>query len=253
MKPNQFVKALAFLMFYSAATNLLFAAPVNIAVDFDSTDARVGGSTVITTQPGFTSVNLVRPNQDAIFSSFAIEGISFDLWGLRPWPFLDGYTNAFGGSRNRGVGDGSAYDDLLQDFAFAEVGDGVYLYLRISGLPVGSYQMTSWHFDSLLLNLPDENFMQIEVANQPGSNMSLSGTVLIDHFPLSPVAKTFGFEVTTAGQNKEIFFRDDTATFGTTKRARLNGFILASVPEPACGVMLLPAMLCALRCRSRGR
>jgi hypothetical protein len=60
--------------------------------------------------------------------------------------------------------------------------------------------------------------------------------------PFGPTPASFQFQVTAAGLVKEIIFREDdapTATdSGDQNRARLNGFTLVTVPEPATAILL---------------
>jgi hypothetical protein len=80
--------------------------------------------------------------------------------------------------------------------------------------------MQSWHYDSTLTN--SNEFVQIEVRNQGQTNTP----PIIDSFAFANSPAAFQVPVTTAGQVKEIVFREDSAN----NRTRLNGFTLTSPP-----------------------
>ena len=208
------------------------AVPINIAVDIDST--RLSGSNTtgtITTQPGFTSWDLTNVGTGGTMTT--IDGITFEAFGLA----------GANQSRVRAVGGGGGPSDaLLSDFLFNEGAAGRAIGLRITGLEVGPYEMSSWHFDADAGVQAVENFLQVEVRNQGGP-----GTVLVDSYPFSESATSFLFSVTEVGQVKEIIFREDDVATDTDpvdqNRARLNGFTLQTVPEPSS--LALVAAACA--------
>jgi hypothetical protein len=210
----------------TAATAM--AAPISVAIDVDSTRSTTGGP--ITTQPGFTSWDLT--NVATAGTTIAEQGATFEIFGLA----------AANQSRFRAVGDGTYFDALTRDLVFNEGASGRAIGLRITGLDVGIYQMRSWHFDSDPNVLMTENWIQVEVRNQGGS-----ATTLVDKFPFGSTPAFFKFEVTAAGQVKEIIFREDDAPGAVDlvdqNRARLNGFTLKTAPEPASIGMALAATL----------
>jgi hypothetical protein len=216
--------AAALALAATGAPARLAAAPISIAIDIDST--RISGSDTsgpLVTQPGFVSWNLT--NVGTAGSTIVEQATTFEIFGLA----------AANQSRVRPAGgDGTANDDLTQDFVFNDGGSRA-VGLRISGLDVGTYSMQSWHFDS---GVGNENFIQVEVRNMGDA----SGPPIVDMLPFGPTPASFQFQVTAAGQVKEIIFREDdapTATdSGDQNRARLNGFTLVTVPEPATAILL---------------
>lgn len=202
------------------------AAPLNIAIDADST--RTSGSATggaITTQVDFVSWDLT--NVLAQGTTIVEQGITFELFGL-------GAANK---SRVRAAGSGDSFNALTTDFVFNEGSAGAAVGLRITGLPMGVYAMQSWHFDSDPNVSAVENFIKVEVRNMGGT-----AATLVSKAPFSPTPIAFQFDVTEAGQIKEIIFREDDAATATDpgdqNRARLNGFTLATVPEPAAASLL---------------
>ncbi|HEX6962975.1 MAG TPA: hypothetical protein VF175_13985, partial [Lacipirellula sp.] len=135
--------------------------------------------------------------------------------------------------------------------AFADGRSRGFLALNMFGLPVGQYRMTTWHYDSLVLG-DGPNLMQIEVGDL-GATPGFGGSVVVDNFPLSESPQTFTFDVTAPDQIKHIVFRNDNPDTGRTGdyRTRLNGFVLASVPEPSAAALLVPLAAATLRARRR--
>ena len=220
----------AHLVCFVVVSALVCSAPalaaVNFAVDIDSTRLSSSDTSgALVTQEGFTSWNLTNVATGG--NTLLLDGVTFEIFGLA----------AANQSRVRTAGGGGGpYDALLADFVYNEGGSGRAVGLRITGLPVGTFSMQSWHYDATTLT--SENFIQIEVRNQGGS-----ATILVDNRPFSTEAAAFSFDVTEAGQVKEIIFREDDAATATdptdSNRARLNGFTL--VPEPASLTLLLLA------------
>jgi hypothetical protein len=207
------------------------AAPISVAIDIDST--RTSGSATggtITTQPGFTSWDVT--NVATAGTTITEQGATFEIFGL----------NAANASRVRATGDGTSNNALTTDFVFNEGAQGRAIGLRITGLDVGTYDMQSWHFDSDAGVVSAENWIQVEVRNQGGT-----ATTVVDKFPFGSAPAAFQFDVTAVGQVKEIIFREDDAAGMVDptdqNRARLNGFTLRTVPEPASLGMALAAML----------
>jgi hypothetical protein len=225
--------ALAALLPAAFSTNA-WAAPINVSVDIDST--RISGTNTtgtITTQPGFTSFDTT--NVGTAGTMINVDGVTFEIFGLA------------GANQSRirtAGGGGGPNDSLLTDFVFNEGAGGRAVGLRITGLDVGAYQMQSWHFDSDAGVRANDNFIQVEVRNQGGP-----GTTLVDSFPFSENATSFGFSVSTPGQVKEVVFREDdvatTADPTDQNRARLNGFTIRTIPEPASLALVVAACLAA--------
>lgn len=212
-------------------------AAVNIAIDIDST--RTSGSAtdgLIATQPGFVSWDLTNVI-GAGGSTITEQGATFEIFGIS--------NNQ---SRYRATGGGGSENDLLTDFVFNEGAQGRAVGLRISGLPAGLYAMQSWHYDSTSTVIDTENFIQVEVRDPGGSP-----TILVDKFPFQTAPTTFQLQIDSDGQVKEVIFREDdeanpAGDAGDQNRARLNGFTLVTVPEPASmglsiiGIVLLGAL-----------
>jgi hypothetical protein len=219
----------------------LFAAvapTIDIAIDLN-----VGPSV---TQPGFTPWDLTAVDitgNDPITQ----QGVTFEIFGPSGGSGI--------GSRNRTgfPGPGGAYEALLVDFIFADLSFDCFVGLRIHDLPVGLYEMTTWHYDSHPLALADNNHVQIEVGNQNGP-----GAIAVDYFPLGVAPASFEFEVAASGQIIEILIREDDviprpSITNPNQRARLNGFTLTTiVPEPGgLSLTLCPALSWLIATRSK--
>jgi hypothetical protein len=211
------------------------AAPLNIAIDADTT--RTSGSATggtITTQPDFVSWDLT--NVLAQGTTIVEQGVTFELFGL-------GAANK---SRVRAAGSGDSFNALTTDFVYNEGSANAAVGLRMTGLPVGVYAMQSWHFDTDPNVVGTENFMKVEVRNMGGT-----AATLVSKSPFSPTPIAFQFDVTDAGQIKEIIFREDDAATATDavdqNRARLNGFTLTAVPEPSAAGLLMFGIALARR------
>jgi hypothetical protein len=214
-----------------------------IAVDIDST--RISGTNTtgaITTQPGYTSWDLTNV-LSAGGNNLVVDGVTFDIFGL----------SANNNSRIRPTGGGGSDNNLLTDFVFNEGAAGRAVGLRISGLPIGQYQMQSWHYDSDAGVAANENFTKVEIRNQGDATT----TTLLSKQPFSTSPITFGFDISAAGQVREIIFREDDAATATDpvdqNRARLNAFTLATVPEPASGILALGCLVISTLGASRAR
>lgn len=231
------------MLFLAAAAAALaaraHAAPISVAIDIDTTrtsSTATGGT--ITTQPGFTSWDLT--NVATSGTTIVEQGTTFEIFGLA----------GANQSRIRAAGDGTSNDALMADFVFNEGASGRAIGLRITGLDVGLYAMQSWHFDSDGGVRSNENWIQVEVRNQGGP-----ATTVVDKFPFGSQAASFQFEVTAVGQVKEIIFREDDAPGDVDptdqNRARLNGFTLVTIPEPASLGLMLAAALAGVAARRK--
>ena len=228
-------------MHLAVAASLLFgasivsAAPINIAIDIDTT--RTSGSATagqISTEPGFESWDTTNVTTSG--TTITKQGVTFELFGFA----------ANNQSRWRSSG-----SDLLRDFVFNEGVQARAIGLRITGLEVGSYDMQSWHYDSDALVSSQLNWIQVEVRTQ---GVAGSTEVLVDKHPFGTAPAVFRFDVTEPGQVREIIFReDDDAIEGgdpDQNRARLNGFTLDTfIPEPAAASMLVVLGALCLRRR----
>ncbi|MCC7475816.1 MAG: hypothetical protein IT425_10495 [Pirellulales bacterium] len=199
------------------------ASMISIAMDLDTTrtsSSNTGGT--ISTQPGFVSWNVTTLGTSG--TTKTEQGVTFELFGFAG-------SNQ---SRLRSAGDGGVYNAITTDFVYNEGGSNRAIGLRITGLPVGNYDMQSWHYDSSFPPATNDDFIQIEVRNQGEASDPPNQTV-VDAFEFSGLPASFVVPVTAAGQVKEIIFREDSAT----NRARLNGFTLTTgVPEVSASVLL---------------
>lgn len=202
------------------------SAPNNIAVDIDSRDALFGfPPAAVETKPGFTSWDVTGISASG--AAKVVDGISLQLFGL---------SQVSSGSRYRTQTSGDVPGDVLQrDFVFSEGIPGAYIGLRVGGLEPGTYAMHTWHYDGFYFVLLDENFVEIEVRNQGESG----GTKVADGLALGFTPAAFQFEITAPGQVKEIIIRED----GPFRRSRLNGFTIASVPEPSTALLAVISMV----------
>jgi hypothetical protein len=186
------------------------ALALNVAVDIDTTrKSATDTSGTVTTQSGYTSWNLTNVGTSG--STITLSGITFEIFGLA----------SANQSRIRPAGNGTSLDALTTDFVFND-GGGAGVGLRITGLPIGTFNMQSWHYDSTLTNTNE--FIQVEIRNQGQS----SPPPVVDNFAFSNSPASFQVPVTAAGQVKELVFREDSAN----NRARLNGFTLTSPAPP---------------------
>ena len=227
------------LRILSAALLLLglaqVAPAVVIMVDVDSTynTPATAPPNPIVTLPGFTSYDAGSGAGGATAErSIVVDGVTITFFGG-----IDGSRQ-----RNDDVGGGGGpYDALLRDFVFND-GNGAAVALRLAGLPLGTYNVTSWHWDSLA---GTPGMTQVEVRNQGVANTQ----ILANEVPFSPDPIRYQITVDEPGEVLELVFRDDDAST-TSGRSRLNGFIIETVPEPTtAGVMAVGALALCLRRR----
>lgn len=195
-----------------------------IMLDVDSTE----GGAAITTQEGFTSYDAGSGGRGSPpEGSIPIDGVTLTFFGS-----LDG-------SRHRATGGGGEFDALLRDFMFND-GPGAAVGLRLEGLPLGVYDVQSFHFDG---GAGITGTIQVEVRNPGGQP-----TVLADAVPFSTEPIAYQITVDEEGEVLELIFREDDAL----NRSRLNGIIIQPVPEPAAaGALVLGAIALFLRRRTR--
>ena len=200
------------------------ASAVVIMVDVNSTN----GDTPLVTQPGFTSYDAGPGAGGATAErTITVDGVDITFFG------------GIDGSRQRTTGGGGEYDALLRDFVFND-GAGAAVALRLANLPLGTYDVASFHYDSLG---GTPGMIQVEVRNQGVQNAQ----ILADAVPFSPEPVRYQITVDEAGEVLELVFRDDDPV---NNRSRLNGFTIQTVPEPtAAGALLVGACLCTLRRR----
>jgi len=143
-----------------------------------------------------------------------VDGVTFEIFGL----------NAANQSRIRLTGTppvpnggGGPLNDLLADFVFNEGAEGRAIGLRISGLPVGTHSVQSWHSDQ---TINPQEATQVEIRNQ-GQAQDPSQVVLTG-VPWGATPAEFLLEVRQPSEVKEIIFRESS----TGNRARLSGFRL---------------------------
>lgn len=111
-------------------------------------------------------------------------------------------------------------DDLmLTDFAFDD-GVDAFVGLRIAGLPAGTYDVESWHYDGG--GFPGQIQVEFREEGNPGSTQMLTGGI-----PFSTNA--VGYQVVSDGATTyELLFREDDGN----QRSRLNGLRLRAVGDP---------------------
>jgi hypothetical protein len=223
------------------------AAPIQIKVDLDTnrTNSTTGtGSPPLHTQSGFTSWDVTTIGTSSTVNT--LDGIGFQLFGL----------SASNNTRGRAFGSGGAYENLTRDFVYNEGADNRGIGLRISGLDVGTYSMRSWHYDSTASVLASQNLMLVDVRNQGGAVYDTP----VQDFLFSGLPVFFKFEVTAPGQVKELIFREDGSVLpppdpipASYYRARLNGFVVTSVPEPSSVCLAGLALVALAIGGARGR
>ena len=195
-----------------------------IMLDVDSTQ----GGGALTTQEGFTSYNAgAGPAGSPPEGSITVDGVTLTFFG------------GLDGSRHRATGGGGAYDSLLRDFMFND-GAGAGVGLRLEGLPLGTYDVQSFHFDG---GAGITGTIQVEVRNPGGVS-----TILADAVPFSTEPIAYQVTVDEEGEVLELVFREDD----DLNRSRLNGIMIQPVPEPgAAGALALGTMALSLRRRAR--
>jgi len=116
-------------------------------------------------------------------------------------------------NRNRSSG-----GDLLKDFAFAQT-----LTLRIEGLPVGNFDVETWHYDGGTF----DGAVDIDVREQGQSN----GTRVVTGFAFSGTSTSpASFQISSDGATTyEIVIRENPSTFRLT---RLNGLRIRAAGSP---------------------
>jgi hypothetical protein len=140
------------------------SAPINIAVDFDSTVlSNVDFSAPIETQPGFTSWDCtsIVESQDL---SKVVDGITFTAFGTR----VNGSGFRTSRYRTSGFPGDVPGDFLLRDFIFSDSFPEAIVGLRIAGLDVGRYSMKTWHYDGLGNILEAQKTVRIFASNMGG-------------------------------------------------------------------------------------
>jgi hypothetical protein len=209
--------ALAFIVPCLALCLSDSASALDIKVDIDS--MRTSGTATggpIATQSGFTSWDLTNVATEG--TTITLEGVTFELFGF----------NAADQSRIRLTGTtpnggGGTFNDMLADFVFNEGADGRAIGLRITNLPVGSYTMQSWHHD---FGIGTPEVTQVEIRNQ--GQPADPSQIVIPATPWSNSPLQYPLQITTAGQVREVIFREASAG----NRARFSGFTLSDVPPP---------------------
>lgn len=176
------------------------AQAVVIQVDIDSINVVGGGtgSTPITTEAGWTSLNSTQPSNG---DSVAVSGITFTVSGAD-------------GSRIR-----SGPNSLTRDFIYDD-GAGQDVGLAIAGLPAGTWQVELWAWDN------DFAVGSLLVGYNPLAGAeTIVGTANAN--ATSPLL-TF-LLVADGATNYRVFTRENNAN----NRTRLNAIRLTSIPEPA--------------------
>lgn len=203
------------------------SAPIHIKVDLDSnrTSSTNAGVPPLNTQGGYTSWDVTNLGTAAGSNVTVIDGITLELFGF----------SSANQSRGRAEEPQTPWRSLTRDFIFNEGASGRAVALRLTGLDLGKYRLHSWHWDSVVTT--SENFIQVEVR---GAGVGGVTTILDDMQPFSRSPLDNMFTKTAEGVVELIFREDDAATATDPvdgNRARLNGFIIRSVPEP-CAIAL---------------
>ncbi len=139
----------------------------------------------------------------------------------------------------------------------SSTGAGGYITIDISGLSAGTYTFTSWHLD----HEDQTGGMTIDFSDNDGSSFSNvvpafdllnyagGGATPADN-AAAPYVATFNFVST--GADVQIRFRNNAAGTSSTAFALVNGFEIATVPEPSASVLVgLAAGFGLLRRRRR--
>src|SRR5687767_5183284 len=216
------------------------APAVVIRVDVDSTHNETGQpANPIITQAGFTSYDAGTGAGGATAErSIVVDGVTIQFFGG-----LDGSRHRDESDVPTGGGGGGPFDALLRDFVFND-GNGAAVAIRLTGLPLGTYDVQSWHWDSLP-GTPGNT--QVEVRNQGVANTQ----ILANEVPFSQDPIRYQITVDEEGEILELVFRDDDA-ITTGGRSRLNGFTIQTVPEPtSVAVIGTGAFALCLRRRRR--
>lgn len=126
------------------------------------------------------------------------------------------------GSRDRALSDA-----MLSDFVFRD-GSDVTVGIRLAGLPAGTYDVESWHYDGA----GHAGAIQVEFREVGGS-----ATVLVDQFSFSTTAASY--QITADGtKTYELIFREDDGN----NRCRFNGLkIRVAGSTPSLPVIFLDA------------
>lgn len=205
--------------------SLAMAPAVSAAVIMLDIDSTQGGTSLIT-QEGFSSYDATQTTNGE--GSIDVDGVTVTFFG------------GLGGSRNRATGGGGGtYDALLRDFLFKD-GAGAGVGVRLTGLPLGTYDVQSFHFDS---GAGITGTIQAEVRNPGGAS-----TIVADAVPFSTEPVSYQITVDDEGEVIELIFREDD----DLNRSRLNGLIIQPVPEPGAAVMTLAVAGLVMR-RRRNR
>lgn len=123
-------------------------------------------------------------------STITVDGVTFEIFGLNA--ANQNRIRLAAGTPNGG---GGAFNDLLADHLFNEGAEGRAIGLQITGLPVGTHAVQSWHFDA---GVGTPEAIQVEIRNvgeaTDPSQILLSGVT----WSQSPIE--FLLDVRTPGQ-----------------------------------------------------
>jgi len=201
---------------------------------------------------GHSASRLLRPTPDARWCEVERWMPSLDQNNIGVSPL----SRQFGGLGVQLVspqGNGALYQDyvgtvahplgdLAADGLFARFGAGIQM--EITGLDVGTYQMTTWHHSSV--DLRPGGFNILTSVNHGALNLVASGIVQsLGLAPTEITEATFEFELTNPGASLQV-----TLSSGNNPDVMtvLGGFRITAVPEPS-GLGLLCSILPLFRLR----
>ena len=157
--------------------------------------------------------------------------------------------------RDRGIGSPTVptppYQNLLRDFIGNEGVDGAAITVTISNLPVGTYQISTFHNDWNVAGLL--NYFDIFVSDALVTNQLVVDNAIYSNSSLSYLGESFLVQ-SNGTSNISIRIVEDS----TTNRVRFNGIIISdalptmAVPEPGTFVVL-GMMLAICGCFAYGR
>ena len=170
------------------------------------------------TEPGFASVTVSSPTA-------TIGGVTFTI-GANP-------TSGALTSRDRGATTQSP-SDVLRDFVFdANWGGPLGLFLDVSGMAAGTYDVESWHYDKNNGERTDITFDMVFSQN------ATEAVVASGHWTTDALS----YQITTDGSDFTMEYRD---TWSASSDTRINGITFTPVGGGPGDDIPEPATMCAL-------
>lgn len=237
--PMLFVRVVLILVIMTPASSCL--GDVILAVDIGVGDTPIAGSTPNDVQSGFEAFSF--DHQFALGSEDRnVVGVVSQTRALGGYDVSLQAPNVNGAvASDYTAGVAGPVGDIAEDVYAAF---GTDIILDVDGLAAGRYMMTTWHH--WVSPTSSVNGMDVVVSNQSGGGaITVADNVQWSSGTSGPVASsTFGFTMVPGNDLRVRFVSRGSST------TVLNGFSIASVPEPGFGLgmfLAVPAVLSRTR------